>query len=79
MADKVFVRDIPDELWSSLKVSAAGRKMTISKAVAEAIKMWIAKGEKTPGFRYAAVSNLGSSGVEDVSENHDRYLAGALK
>ena len=77
MADKVFVRDIPDELWRSLKVSAAERKMTLSRAVAEAIRMWIAKGEKTSGFRYAAVSNLGSSGLEDVSENHDRYIAGA--
>jgi hypothetical protein len=79
MAEKVFVRGIPDELWRSLKAGAAERGLTVSRAVAEAIRLWLAKGGgKAKGFAYTGISNLGSGGPADVSENHDRYVADAV-
>jgi hypothetical protein len=79
MAEKVFVRDIPDDLWRSLKAGASARGMTVSKAVSEAIREWLKSGDVDKGeFAYKTISDLGSSGVADVSAKHDRYLAEAV-
>ena len=79
MAEKVFVRDIPDELWGRLKAGAARRGLTVSRAVAEALRLWLDQGESQKGgFKWAVISDLGSSGLTDVSENHDRHLADGI-
>jgi hypothetical protein len=79
MAEKVFVRDIPDDLWRSLKSGASARGMTVSKAVSEAIREWLKSPDVDSGeFAYKPISDLGSSGIGDVSEKHDRYIAEAV-
>jgi hypothetical protein len=80
MAEKVFVRDIPDDLWRNLKAGASARGMTVSKAVAEAIREWLKSGDVDKGeFAYKPISDLGSSDLGDVAEKHDKYLAEAVQ
>jgi len=78
MAEKVFVRNVPDKLWRSLKAGAAARGMTVSKAVRQALEAWIEKPDAEPTrFRWRKITALGASGQTDVSERHDEYLARA--
>jgi len=79
MAEKVFVRDVPDELWKSLKAGAARRGVTVSRAVTEAIRKWLREeGPEKKGFPWRGITNLGVSGDTDISEAHDRALAAAV-
>lgn len=80
MAEKVFVRDVPDELWRSLKAGAARRGITVSKAVSEAIRKWLSEEDTSEaGFEWKGIANLGASGAGDVSEAHDRHMAVAIR
>lgn len=79
MAEKVFVRDIPDELWREFKAGAAKRGLTVSKAFSKAIRLWLKHDEEPEAsVNWEAISNLGASGESDIAENHDKHLAEAI-
>ena len=62
MAEKVFIRNVSEELWRNLKASAAVRGMTISRAISEAIEQWLitsATDEKC--FDWKSITALGKS------------------
>jgi plasmid stability protein len=78
VADKVFVRNIPDDLWRALKARAGMEGTTVSAALQQAIRAWLAA--DVPGVRdpFAGITGLGRGDRDDVSERHDRYLAEAI-
>ena len=80
MPDKIFVRNISDELWRSVKAKAALEGITLSEAVEEALRYYLnhpqADGNVTQDA-WMTLTNLGSSGISDVSEQHDKYIAEA--
>ena len=77
MADKVFIRNIPDELWRKLKGHSALQGKTVSQAVREAIMLWLSRVEErdTREVNWEGITGLGRSGMSDVSEEHDDYLS----
>jgi hypothetical protein len=80
MPDKIFVRNISDELWRSVKAKAALEGITLSEAVQEALHYYlnhqavIEKNAEKPNV-WMNLTNLGRSGLSDVSEKHDKYIA----
>lgn len=80
MPDKIFVRNISDELWRKMKSHCALQGKTVSQALREAIMLWLANIEemKETDVDWKGITGLGKSGVHDVSEKHDDYLADYL-
>ena len=83
MPDKVFIRNVPDDLWRALKAKASLEGITLSSAVTEAVEAYLngvssRKGQnKTDPWK--AITALGKSGKRNVAARHDHYLAEALK
>jgi plasmid stability protein len=79
MPEKVFVRNVPDRLWRRLKAGAAGRGMTVSKAVAQALEAWLDRPDSEPSrFAWQGITDLGATGETSVSERHDEHLARSI-
>lgn len=83
MPEKIFVRNISDDLWRSVKAKAALEGVTLSEAVQEALYYYLnhqtvsTKDTKKPSA-WMNLTDLGRSGLSDVSENHDKYIAGTV-
>jgi len=77
MPEKVFVRNIPDELWRAVKARASLEGITVSEAVQRALKQYLAGVGRQRPYRgaYDGIIGLGASGLSDISERHDHYLA----
>lgn len=77
MPEKVFVRNIPDELWRAVKAKAALEGITVSEAVQRALKQYLGGIGSSPPKRgtFDGIIGLFASGQSDVSERHDYYLA----
>ena len=77
MPEKVFVRNIPDELWRAFKARASLDGITVSEAVQRALRQYLAGGSGAEPVRgaFAGITGLFSDPAVDVSEQHDRYLA----
>jgi len=80
MPEKVFIRNIPDDLWRALKARANLDGLTVSEAVQEAIQGFLAGHGSARGTAdpWGSIIGLGASGVADVAERHDHYLAEAV-
>jgi len=82
MPDKVFVRNIPDDLWRALKAKASLEGKTLSQAIQEAVQSYLlgqANSKPGPGRDpWSGITAIGRSGKHDVSEKHDEYLAAAI-
>ena len=84
MPEKIFVRNISNDLWRSVKAKAALEGITLSEAVQEALHYYLnnhtvdRKNAKKPDS-WMSLTNLGRSGLSDVSVKHDKYIAGTLK
>jgi plasmid stability protein len=77
MPEKVFVRNIPDDLWRAVKARASLEGITVSEAVQRALSQYLAGGsapKKSRGF-FDGIIGLASGDEPDVSERHDYYLA----
>lgn len=77
MPEKVFIRNVPDDLWRAIKARASLDGLTLSQAVQIAIRAYL-NGDAfavNAGDPFAGIVGLGASGFDDVSENHDRHLA----
>jgi len=81
MPEKVFVRDIPDEVWRALKARASLDGMTLSQAVTSAIRGFLSGGgvRDVPADPWGGITGLGEGDERDVSERHDHYLAEAIR
>jgi plasmid stability protein len=79
MPEKVFVRNISNDLWRKLKSFAALQGKTVSQAVREAIMLWLSHAEKAGSnegrVNWRRITAVGRSGKSDVSQRHDDYLA----
>ncbi|MBM4386333.1 MAG: hypothetical protein FJ088_01260 [Deltaproteobacteria bacterium] len=77
MKDKIFVRNISEDTWKNLKARAALNGCTISKALEDAIKLWLAKERQNKPRRidWKKITGLYDGGYADASEKHDEYLA----
>jgi plasmid stability protein len=77
MPEKVFVRNIPDKLWRTFKARANLEGITVSQAVQQALRQYLAGAGGRGPYRGAfdGIIGLGASGLSDVSERHDYYLA----
>ncbi len=79
MPDKVFVRNVPEDLWRGVKARAALEGKTVSAAVAEALRSWLERDEDGPeeAVDWEGITALGRSGAADGSDRHDEILAAA--
>ena len=79
MPDKVFIRNVPDQLWRAFKARASLDGLTMSQAIQIAIEGYLrgnaARGGAAEKDPFAGIVGLGASGDDDVSEHHDRYLS----
>ena len=80
MADKVFIRNVPDDLWRALKARASLDGKTVSEAVREAVQAYLAgpRLAEPAADAWDAITALGASGHEDTSEAHDEAIAQAV-
>jgi hypothetical protein len=83
MPEKVFIRGMPDELWRAIKARASLDGMSISRAVQEALRVYLSglrlgtTGDASDPWR--GIVGLGRGGASDVSERHDHYVAEARR
>jgi plasmid stability protein len=77
MPEKVFVRNIPDDLWRAVKARASLEGITVSEAVKRALSQYLAGVRDSPAQRGAfdGIIGLFADDAPDVSERHDYYLA----
>ncbi len=71
----------PEEL-QALKTEAKAKGMSVNKIVRGLIRNYLDRQQilpPVPREAYLKIVALGSSGLKDISENHDRYLADALR
>ncbi len=81
MPDKVFIRNVPDDLWRAFKARASLEGLTLSQAIGIAIRGYLrGSTEADPNSDpFAGIVALGSSGYDDVSEHHDEHIAQAAE
>lgn len=77
MPEKVFVRNVPDELWRAFKTRASLDGVTVSEAVQRALRQYLSGASSAEPVRGAfdGIIGLFSGEAPDVSERHDHYLA----
>lgn len=71
----------PEEL-QALKTEAKAKGMSVNEMVRRLIRDYLERRQilpPVPREAYLKIVALGSSGVKDISENHDKYLADALR
>jgi hypothetical protein len=77
MPEKVFIRNVPDDLWRAVKARASLEGITISEAVQRALRGYLAGVSGGDGSRDHWHGMIGLFGGDepDVAEHHDLYLA----
>ena len=82
MPDKVFIRGVPDELWRAFKARANLEGITVAEAVRQALRDYLggptSSAAGDPADCWSAITAVGGSGREDVSERHDHFIAKAV-
>lgn len=81
MPDKVFIRNLPDDLWRALKSKASLDGITLSNAVREAVEAYV-RGDASiqkADDPWKGIIAIGESGQEDTADRHDAALAQALE
>lgn len=71
----------PEEL-QALKTEAKAEGISVNEMVRRLIRHYLERRQilpPVPREAYLKIVALGSSGLKDISENHDKYLADALR
>lgn len=77
MTEKIFIRDVSEDIWRLAKATAAMRKMKMGEVINDALRIWLGleQVKDADSIKWDSMIGLGESGLKDVSEKHDFYLS----
>ncbi len=69
-----FYLDVP--LKKRLEILASQRQVSKSELIRQSIRNFLQEGKVNEDDPLLGIIGLGRSGIDDISEKHDQYLAG---